>query len=201
MHRHGDRSDPRRWSVRSRVNFVPGSPTTTAGSRLLSHARCRCSSDMWIDGTQHSSDYRYVTRCWHTHAGHMGALNHRRRPCRRRRVYRIGIVIITAAIGAGAHGDHVARLRHLIVYLAQRRSHLVGQRAGDDDHIRLARAVAWRGANPKRSRLVAGHSRLNYLDSAAGETEGHPHQGAGARPVDEIVRRRDQKALVRQSHH
>src|SRR6185312_3716520 len=46
--------------------------------------------------------------------------------------HRIGIVIIAAAIGAGAHGDDVARFRHLVVDLAQRRSHFVAQGAGDD---------------------------------------------------------------------
>src|ERR1700724_3621507 len=35
--------------------------------------------------------------------------------------HRIGIVVVAAAIGTGAHRDHVARLRHLVVDLAQRR--------------------------------------------------------------------------------
>src|SRR5262252_5806451 len=43
---------------------------------------------------------------------------------------RIGIVIITTAVGARAHGDDVARLGHLVVDLPQRGRHLVGQRAG-----------------------------------------------------------------------
>src|SRR5262249_13562784 len=38
---------------------------------------------------------------------------------------RIGIVIIAAAVGARAHGDDVARLRHLVVDLAQRGRHFV----------------------------------------------------------------------------
>src|SRR5437764_1251748 len=53
--------------------------------------------------------------------------------------HRIGIVVVAAPVGAGAHGDDVARLRHLVVDLAQRRRHLVGQRAGDDHHVGLAR--------------------------------------------------------------
>ncbi len=53
--------------------------------------------------------------------------------------YRIGIMIIAAAIRARAHRDHVARLRHLVVNLAQRRRHFVGERAGDDHDVRLAR--------------------------------------------------------------
>src|ERR1700730_13294892 len=38
---------------------------------------------------------------------------------------RIGIVVIAAAIGAGAHRDHITRLRHLIVDLAQGGGHFV----------------------------------------------------------------------------
>jgi len=48
----------------------------------------------------------------------------------------------------------VARLRHLVVDLAQRRGHLVAQRAGDDHHVGLARRGA-RG-KPKRSRSQRG---------------------------------------------
>src|SRR5437763_282074 len=51
-------------------------------------------------------------------------------------------MVVTAAVGAGTHGDHPARLRHLVVHLAQRGGHLVHQRAGDDHHVRLTRARA-----------------------------------------------------------
>src|SRR5262249_32475741 len=39
---------------------------------------------------------------------------------------RVGIVVVSAAVGARAHGNDVARLRHLVIDLAQRRRHLVG---------------------------------------------------------------------------
>ena len=51
---------------------------------------------------------------------------------------------------------------------------------------------------PKRSSVVARHRGLHHLDGAAGEAERHPHQRAGARPVDQVVRRGDEKALVGQ---
>ena len=108
--------------------------------------------------------------------------------------HRIGIVVVAAAIGAGAHRDDVARLRHLVVDLAQRRRHLVGQRAGDDHHVGLARRGARRDAEALG--VVARHRHLHHLDGAAGETERHPHQRAGARPGDQRVGRGDQKALV-----
>src|SRR5438874_4209599 len=39
----------------------------------------------------------------------------------------IGIMVIAAAVGAGSHRDHITRLRHLVVNLAQGGRHLVGQ--------------------------------------------------------------------------
>src|SRR3954451_24102142 len=53
--------------------------------------------------------------------------------------HRIGVVVIAAAVGAASHADHPARLWHLVVHLAQRGRHLVGQRAGDDHHVALPR--------------------------------------------------------------
>ena len=65
----------------------------------------------------------------------------------------IGIVIIAAAIGAGAHGDHIPGLRHLVVDTGAtvRRPVFVAQRTGHQQHVGLPRAAA-RGAEPKRSR-------------------------------------------------
>src|ERR1019366_8507816 len=51
---------------------------------------------------------------------------------------RIRVVIVAAAVGARTHGDHVARLRYLVVDLTQRRRHLVGEGAGHDHNIGLA---------------------------------------------------------------
>ena len=106
----------------------------------------------------------------------------------------VGIVVVAAAVGARSHGDDVARLRHLVVDLAQRGRHLVGQRAGDDHHVRLAR----RGPRGEAEALhvVARHGHLHHLDRAAGETERHPHERAGAGPGDEVLRRGHEEALV-----
>src|SRR6185437_2157087 len=53
--------------------------------------------------------------------------------------HRIRIVVIAAAIRAGAHRNDPLRIRHLVVHLAQGRRHLVDQRAGHDHHVGLAR--------------------------------------------------------------
>ncbi len=121
---------------------------------------------------------------------------HRCRPARsgRSRAQRSSCSIIAAAVSARAHGDHVPRLGHLVVDLAQRRGHLVAQRAGYDHHVRLARTGARREAETLE--VVARHGRLHHLHRAAGEAESHPHQRAGARPGDEVVGGGDQKALV-----
>ncbi len=39
-------------------------------------------------------------------------------------------------------------------------------------------------------------SILHHLDRTARQPERHPHEAAGARPVDQIVGRRDEEALV-----
>ena len=41
----------------------------------------------------------------------------------------VGVVVVAAAVGTAAHRQDVARLRHLVVDLAEGRGHLVGQRA------------------------------------------------------------------------
>src|SRR3546814_15798738 len=60
--------------------------------------------------------------------------------------HRIAVMIIAAAVGAASHRDDIFGVRHLVVDPAQRRGHLVAQRAGYDHHVRLARGCARRGA-------------------------------------------------------
>src|SRR5712675_1169098 len=108
--------------------------------------------------------------------------------------YRIRIMVVAAAVGAGPHGNNIARLRHLVVDLAQSRRHLIGKRAGDDHHVRLAGRRARR--KTKALGVITRHRHLHHFDGATGKPECHPHQRAGTRPGDEIIARRDQKALV-----
>ena len=51
-------------------------------------------------------------------------------------------MVVAAAVCAAAHGHHPARLGHLVVHLAQRGRHLVGQRARHNHAVRLAGAGA-----------------------------------------------------------
>ena len=108
---------------------------------------------------------------------------------------RIGIVVVAAAVGAGTHRDHPARLGHLVIDLAQRRGHLVDQRAGDDHHVGLARAAAEHDAEAVE--VIARRAGMHHLDRAAGKAEGHRPQRAGPRPVHQVVdRRRDESPAL-----
>ncbi|MNJ65303.1 hypothetical protein D3C77_613110 [compost metagenome] len=94
-------------------------------------------------------------------------------------------MVVTAAIGTGAHGNHPTRLGHLVVDLAQRRRHLVAQRASDDHQIGLTRAGPEDDA--ELVQVVAGRARVHHLNRATGQTEGHGPHGAGLRPIKELV--------------
>ena len=51
--------------------------------------------------------------------------------------HRVAEVVISTTVGAGSHGDDVARLGHLVVDLAQHRRHLLTDPARDDHQVRL----------------------------------------------------------------
>ena len=84
--------------------------------------------------------------------------------------HRIGIVVVAAAVGARSHRDDVARLRHLVVDLAQRRRHLVGQRAGDDHHVGLARTRRAAQSRSARRHSAASTSASSRPRSRRGRT-------------------------------
>src|SRR6185312_11237270 len=110
---------------------------------------------------------------------------------------RVGVVVIAPAIGAGAHRNHPARLGHLVIDLAECRRHLVGERAGDDHHVRLAWARSEHDAEAVE--VIARSAGVHHLDGAAGEPEGHRPERAGARPVYDLVELfelGDEEALV-----
>ena len=49
--------------------------------------------------------------------------------------HRIGVMVITAAVGTRSHRYDPTRLRHLLVHLTQSRRHLVGECAGYDHYV------------------------------------------------------------------
>ena len=97
----------------------------------------------------------------------------------------VTIMIISPSIGTGAHADHPPRVRHLIVHLAQRRSHFVCERAGDDHHVGLPG-----GSTEDYTQsilVVARGGEVHHLDGAAGEAESHGPEGGLAGPVCYLV--------------
>ena len=87
--------------------------------------------------------------------------------------------------GAAAHGNDVLGVRHLVVNLAQRRGHLVGQGPGNNHDVRLPRRRAENHTEPLH--VVPGSRGVHHLNSAAGQAEGHGPKRSLPRPVDQIV--------------
>ena len=86
---------------------------------------------------------------------------------------RVAEVVVAAAVGAGAHRQHVARLGHLVVDLAERRRHLVAQGAGHDHHVRLARAGAEHQAEPVEVVARGGACIISTAQQARPKVIGH----------------------------
>ena len=97
----------------------------------------------------------------------------------------ITIMIITPAIRARAHTDHPSGFWHLVVDLPQGGSHFVGERAGNDHDIRLAR----RGAEDYAQSvlIVARGGEVHHLNGAAGQAECHGPERGLAGPVCYLI--------------
>ena len=85
--------------------------------------------------------------------------------------HRIGIVKKRAtADGAGAHGDHVFGLGHLVVETHDLGRHLLGDRAGNDHQVGLSgRGTEDFGAEP--ADVPFGHAGGDHLDGTAGKAD------------------------------
>lgn len=97
----------------------------------------------------------------------------------------ITVVIIPAPVGARAHADHPARFRHLVVDLAQSRSHFVGQSSGHNHHVGLA----GRGSKDYAQTIlvVARGREVHHLYGTAGKPKSHRPERALASPVGDLV--------------
>ena len=83
----------------------------------------------------------------------------------------IAVMVVPAAICAAAHRNNPSRVRHLVVDLTQRRSHLIRECAGHDHHVGLAR-----GGTENYTEailIVTGRREMHHFDGAAGQAEGH----------------------------
>ena len=113
---------------------------------------------------------------------------------------RVGVPVRAAAVGARPHGDHVLRVGHLLVEALDRRRHLVGDGAGDDDEVGLAGAGRERD-DAEAHHVVAGRGeRRTHLDGAAGEAPlVHPQRVLAAH-VEQPGERLGQTPALDDSH-
>ena len=85
--------------------------------------------------------------------------------------HRVRVMVVASTIGTRAHRNDPSRVGHLIVNLSQRRSHFVGQSAGNNHDIGLTRR---RSENNTQSVLVISGSRnVHHLHGATGQTKSH----------------------------
>jgi hypothetical protein len=97
----------------------------------------------------------------------------------------IAIMVITASIRTTAHRNNPSRIRHLIVDLSERRSHLVCESTGDDHNIRLARGGT--EDYTKSILIVSWGGEMHHFDGAAGQSEGHRPEGTLTGPVGYLI--------------
>lgn len=99
----------------------------------------------------------------------------------------VTVVIVPSPISTRAHADHPAGFGHLVVDLAQSRSHLIGQSSSHDHHIRLA----GRGAEDyaKTVLIIPRGREVHHLNGTAGKSKSHGPERALASPVGDLVGR------------
>jgi len=107
-----------------------------------------------------------------------------------------GVIVEDAAgSGASSHGNDPLGLGHLIVKLANDRSHFLGEASGNDHEIGLA-GRGTKDFGTETSEVVARGGHGHHLDSAAGETETQRPYGAFAGPVHDLIELREEDAFV-----
>ena len=114
--------------------------------------------------------------------------------------HRVAVPVGAAAVGAAAHRDHVLRVGHLLVEPLDGRDHLVGDRAGDDHDVGLARAGRQRD-DAEAHDVVAGRGEGGaHLDGAAGEAPLVGPEAVLAGGVEEGGQRLRQLAALDEAH-
>src|SRR5687768_9427210 len=68
----------------------------------------------------------------------------------------------TTAAGARADAQNPARFSHLLIYLAQHRPHLLGDRSHDHEEVRLSRRKAQTFGSEAREIIMRAHRRHEF---------------------------------------
>lgn len=94
---------------------------------------------------------------------------------------RVGVMVVATTIGTASHGYHPSRLWHLIINLAESRSHLIGESPSNNHAIRLP------GAGPKNDpkpiEIIASSTGVHHFHGAASQPESHGPHGSATSPV------------------
>ena len=99
--------------------------------------------------------------------------------------HRVGIVIVTASIGAGIHRDYPPGLCHLIVDFAQCGSHFIAEGAGDNHQIGLPRART--KYHSEAVQIVTRRRSVHHLYGTASQAEAHRPKRTRARPINDCI--------------
>src|SRR5688572_18460136 len=99
-----------------------------------------------------------------------------------------------AAHGAGAHGDDVLGVGHLVVEPFDPACHLIVDGSGDDHQVGLARSGA-EGAGAEAVEVEARRPDGHHLNGAAGQPERHGPEAVAPPPVDEEIEAGDDDAF------
>ena len=103
----------------------------------------------------------------------------------------------TAGDCAGAHRDNVFRFRHLVVEPDDLRRHFLGDGAGDNHEIGLARRRS-EDLGAKSRKVVTGHAGGNHLDGTTSEAELEGPYGVFSTPIVEFFELESENALFAQ---
>src|SRR5208283_178269 len=107
-----------------------------------------------------------------------------------------GVIIEDAAgSGAGSHGDDPLGLRHLIVKLANDRSHFLRETSGNNHEIGLA-GRGTKNFGAEAGQVVAGGGHGHHFYGAAGEAETQGPNGAFASPVHGFIELGEDDAFI-----
>ena len=96
--------------------------------------------------------------------------------------------------GASAHGDHVLRLRHLLIKPHQGWRHLHGDGAGHDQKVGLARGTA--GNQTETVEIETGTQQRREFNEAAGRSVKKRPEAAQTGPVVQVIQAGEDDVLA-----
>ena len=94
-----------------------------------------------------------------------------------------------AAVGTASHGNHIARLRHLIIDAPDDLGHLLRHGTCHEHEVRLSRRAP--GDDSHSVKIIVTGIHGHHLDGASGQSERHGPERRRPSPVDQLIHRGD----------